>query len=144
MGAQATICCPCIHQSERLSLSHWAKVEKYRIYPCTCCIAELSIPRIVHLQHFIILRINRDTDSQSGTRSGRHISENTIHAPKSFTTGGVTGMIEAARARCAQYRVYRKTLSELGELSNRELADLGLNRSMLKRIALEAAYGEVK
>lgn len=69
---------------------------------------------------------------------------NTIHAPKSFTTGGVTGMIEAARARFAQYRVYRKTLSELGELSNRELADLGLNRSMLKRIALEAAYGEVK
>ena len=53
-------------------------------------------------------------------------------------------MIEAARARFAQYRVYRKTLSELGELSNRELADLGLNRSMLKRIALEAAYGEVK
>ena len=66
---------------------------------------------------------------------------NTIHAPKSFTTGGVTGMIEAARARFAQYRVYRKTLSELGELSNRELADLGLSRSGIRGKAIEVVYG---
>lgn len=36
---------------------------------------------------------------------------------------------------------YRRTLNELQALSGRELADLGLHRSMLKRIALEAAYG---
>lgn len=40
------------------------------------------------------------------------------------------------------WRVYRRTLNELAALSPRELADLGLHRSMLRRIALEAAYGK--
>lgn len=42
----------------------------------------------------------------------------------------------------SNWRVYRRTLSELQELSGRELADLGINRSMITRIALEAAYGK--
>ncbi|MEE3316193.1 MAG: DUF1127 domain-containing protein, partial [Pseudomonadota bacterium] len=33
---------------------------------------------------------------------------------------------------------------ELRALSGRELADLGINRSMIRRLALEAAYGEPK
>lgn len=40
------------------------------------------------------------------------------------------------------WRVYRTTLNELQDLSMREMADLGINPSMLKRIALEAAYGK--
>ncbi|WP_439140105.1 DUF1127 domain-containing protein [Roseicyclus sp.] len=40
------------------------------------------------------------------------------------------------------HRVYRETLTELQALSTRELADLGLNPSMLRNIALEAAYGK--
>jgi uncharacterized protein YjiS (DUF1127 family) len=40
------------------------------------------------------------------------------------------------------HRVYRETLTELQALSTRELADLGLNVSMLRSIALEAAYGK--
>jgi uncharacterized protein YjiS (DUF1127 family) len=40
------------------------------------------------------------------------------------------------------HRVYRETLGELQALSARELADLGLNASMLRSIALEAAYGK--
>jgi uncharacterized protein YjiS (DUF1127 family) len=40
------------------------------------------------------------------------------------------------------YRVYRQTLTELQALSMRELNDLGLNPSMLRTIALEAAYGK--
>jgi len=47
-------------------------------------------------------------------------------------------LVEAA----AQRKIYRATVAELSELSNRELADLGLHRSMIKRIALEAAYGK--
>lgn len=42
--------------------------------------------------------------------------------------------------RFARYRVYRRTLDELSGLSTRELNDLGLNKSMLKRVAHEAAY----
>ncbi|AZV77503.1 DUF1127 domain-containing protein [Parasedimentitalea marina] len=50
-------------------------------------------------------------------------------------------LAEAAWDRFTQYRLYRKTLVELSMLTRRELADLGLNRSMLKNVAHEAAYG---
>jgi uncharacterized protein YjiS (DUF1127 family) len=40
------------------------------------------------------------------------------------------------------WRLYRRTLSELRDLSVSELADLGLNRSTLRRAALEAVYGK--
>jgi uncharacterized protein YjiS (DUF1127 family) len=40
------------------------------------------------------------------------------------------------------YRIYRQTLAELQALSTRELTDLGLNPSMLRTVALEAAYGK--
>ncbi|SHF80703.1 protein of unknown function [Litoreibacter ascidiaceicola] len=43
--------------------------------------------------------------------------------------------------RHAKNRLYRQTLDELQVLSNRELADLGMNRANLKSIAHEAAYG---
>lgn len=42
----------------------------------------------------------------------------------------------------ANWRVYRRTLSELQELSSRELADLGIHRSMITRIAMESAFGK--
>ncbi len=49
----------------------------------------------------------------------------------------LAGLSEARQRR----KVYRQTLKELNELSARELADLGMHRSMLTRIAIEAAYG---
>ncbi|NDV00355.1 DUF1127 domain-containing protein [Pseudoroseicyclus tamaricis] len=44
--------------------------------------------------------------------------------------------------RAAQNRVYRSTIAELSNLNDRELADLGLHRSMIKAVARTAAYGE--
>jgi len=38
--------------------------------------------------------------------------------------------------------VFMATKRELNQLSNRELTDLGISRSMITRIALEAAYGK--
>jgi uncharacterized protein YjiS (DUF1127 family) len=43
-------------------------------------------------------------------------------------------------AKFARFRLYRQTVNKLSELSNRELADLGLNRSLIKRVAYQAAY----
>ncbi len=40
------------------------------------------------------------------------------------------------------WRVYHITLNELRDLSMREMTDLGINPTMIKRIALEAAYGK--
>ena len=45
---------------------------------------------------------------------------------------------EAARRRA----VYRQTLRELNALSTRDLHDLGIDVSMIGRIAREAAYGK--
>lgn len=42
--------------------------------------------------------------------------------------------------RVAKYRMYRATLSELASLSDRDLADLGLHRTMIDDVAREAAY----
>lgn len=44
----------------------------------------------------------------------------------------------------ADYRAYRKTVFELSALSDRDLADLGLNRSGIKASAREAVYNETR
>ncbi len=49
---------------------------------------------------------------------------------------------EQATEAFKAYRIYRKTVAELNELGPRELNDLGLNQSMIRRVALEAAYGK--
>lgn len=49
---------------------------------------------------------------------------------------------DTATTAYGNWRVYRTTLSELQELSMREMADLGINPSIIKRLALEAAYGK--
>ncbi|MBP1807046.1 DUF1127 domain-containing protein [Rubellimicrobium aerolatum] len=53
----------------------------------------------------------------------------------------VLGGLRAALAqRLARYRLYRQTLDELGSLSDRDLADLGIHRSQIVDIATESAY----
>ena len=49
------------------------------------------------------------------------------------------GNLNESRRR---YSTYRQTVRELESLSERELLDLGLHRSMIENIALEAAYGK--
>jgi len=41
----------------------------------------------------------------------------------------------------SRWRVYMRTYNELNALSTRELNDLGISRSMITRLAYEAAYG---
>jgi uncharacterized protein YjiS (DUF1127 family) len=43
--------------------------------------------------------------------------------------------------RSAKRKIYRATVNELAALSDRDLADLGIARSMIKSIAIEAANG---
>lgn len=51
------------------------------------------------------------------------------------------GLRDALRTRMAQQARYRQTRDELQALSNRELADLGIHRSEIARIAHEATRG---
>ncbi|WP_323036293.1 DUF1127 domain-containing protein [Pararhodobacter sp.] len=66
----------------------------------------------------------------------------------SATSHGVSGffgqIIAAAsslRTAWNRSRVYTQTCRELAALSSHELADIGINRNMISRIAYEAAYG---
>jgi uncharacterized protein YjiS (DUF1127 family) len=52
-------------------------------------------------------------------------------------------MFKQASEAYTAWRHYRRTLSELQDLSVRELDDLGLNRSNLRQAAFEAVYGKV-
>ncbi|WP_299668298.1 DUF1127 domain-containing protein [uncultured Ruegeria sp.] len=51
---------------------------------------------------------------------------------------GIATLIEAAVARFVRYRLYRQTVKQLSGLSDRELADLGLHRSMIRQLAMQA------
>ena len=54
----------------------------------------------------------------------------------------LTALRETFAAARAQRKIYLATINELDALSNRDLSDLGLSRSMIKGVALEAAYGK--
>lgn len=54
----------------------------------------------------------------------------------------ISAMFAAASDAWQRRRVYRQTLRELNALTSRELADLGMHRSMITRVALDAAFGK--
>lgn len=51
----------------------------------------------------------------------------------------VTSLITAFQTRRAKSRVFRQTYAELAGLTDRDLADLGLARSEIRRVAWQAA-----
>lgn len=53
--------------------------------------------------------------------------------------GFFANLVETIAAHRASRRVYRNTYNELMALSDRDLADIGISRSMIPSIAMEAA-----
>lgn len=72
----------------------------------------------------------------------RHMAyeTNSLGAVGNGIMARVNMMVAEYRAKAARRKVYRDTLRELGALSHRELCDLGLNQSEIKRVAYQAAY----
>lgn len=58
-------------------------------------------------------------------------------APLRRLRDGVAALVAAF----AQAQQYRRTYDELSRLSDRELADLGMNRGNLRSVAYQAVYG---
>ena len=50
--------------------------------------------------------------------------------------------VSEAREAWNRYRTYRVTMDQLMDLSDRELADLGLSRHSVRSVAYESAYGK--
>jgi uncharacterized protein YjiS (DUF1127 family) len=64
---------------------------------------------------------------------------NTSHASGFNVSVWAENTLISLAERIALRRAYRTTLNELLQLSNRELADLGLNPANLRSVAWEAA-----
>ncbi|MFN3847410.1 MAG: DUF1127 domain-containing protein [Paracoccaceae bacterium] len=68
-----------------------------------------------------------------------------VNASRATTYGiadRAAAFVKSFRAGLERRRVFKQTVRELQALSNRELADLGIHRSMITRVANEAAYGK--
>jgi uncharacterized protein YjiS (DUF1127 family) len=63
-----------------------------------------------------------------------------IAAPSSAFQSGLNSVVSALKEKLARRRLYRATFIELAGLSDRDLADLGMHRSMIKRLAWQAAH----
>lgn len=55
-------------------------------------------------------------------------------------SAGLSDFVAHVRETLARRRLYRQTVAELSQLSDRELADLRLTRSAIPSVAREAAY----
>jgi uncharacterized protein YjiS (DUF1127 family) len=76
-----------------------------------------------------------------------YTSDLRLAQPRAAETG-LVGKLQAIKAdlaqRYARYRVFRDTVNDLAILPNSVLADMGLNRSQIRSVAYEYAYGTKK
>lgn len=100
--------------------------------------AALKRKTIVQSQHWLIFG---STQRKTLIEYEQMAHNSTItHAGSSGLGERLTQFFADVRTRVERRKTYRSTLYELRKLGDRELADLGLNRSVLKRIAYQAAY----
>ena len=68
-----------------------------------------------------------------------------VNSSRAATVGiadRTVAFVKSIRLSLGRRRVFKQTVRELQALSNRELDDLGIHRSMITRVAIEAAYGK--
>jgi uncharacterized protein YjiS (DUF1127 family) len=67
---------------------------------------------------------------------------NTTRAAQSSASDRFSGLFAGLSAAIQRRRVYTQTIDELRSLSDRDLNDLGIHRSLIASVAREAAYGK--
>ena len=63
------------------------------------------------------------------------------HTGRATLTQSIMAALSDMKTRIAQRRSYRQTVNALSQLSEHELADLGLSRSSVHSDAWQAVYG---
>lgn len=110
--------------------------------------AELFISAIVQAQKDAIFgsieAAKRFLDGKSErVRKGKNMAQTMVtrYAITPTAWSGVRESVDAAMQRINAFRAYRRTVRELSDLTGRDLADLGLHRSEIRRIAYDSVYG---
>ena len=67
---------------------------------------------------------------------------NTTRAAQPAFGDRFAAVLETLRTAMARRAIYRQTVRELRALSDKDLGDLGIHRSEIRRMAIEAAYGK--
>jgi uncharacterized protein YjiS (DUF1127 family) len=67
---------------------------------------------------------------------------NTTRAISVSFADRLSATLSVLRTAMQRRRVFAQTVNELKALSDRDLSDLGIHRSMIRVIAREAAYGK--
>jgi uncharacterized protein YjiS (DUF1127 family) len=87
----------------------------------------------------------RRTKNPNGLRLKRKRALEIAYLTQTISREGpfdkVRSMLSALVDTWQSAQRFRQTYAELDGLSTRELSDLGLSRSMITRVAYEAAYG---
>lgn len=106
---------------------------------------------IVQSQHQVHLDPNEADAPPRRHEPNRYEANKTMAATNTITqtalneraaSTGIMGLFARLQEARARRAVYRQTVAELSSLSSRELDDLGIHRSMITRIASEAAWGK--
>ncbi|MDU8926305.1 DUF1127 domain-containing protein [Alisedimentitalea sp. MJ-SS2] len=110
-------------------------------YVCKCCIAAIPKRGFSHLQHNpIFLPSNEAKRKRMAIMA--YVSTNQAVAERiSVGATGIVSAIESLTERFARYRLYRRTLAELSNLSDRERTDLGFSGQSAQAAAYESVYG---
>jgi uncharacterized protein YjiS (DUF1127 family) len=65
-------------------------------------------------------------------------------AAQTGAAGKLQALVAELSQRYARYRVFRDTVNDLAILPDSVLADMGMNRSQIRSVAYEYAYGAKK
>jgi len=132
-------------------MGHAAGRKKGQQSLCIFCMAALMRTGIVQSQHQVHVSPNSaDGGAVSGAPwwrqmngIGDEMAHATTHSGIEFgLTTRISDFFRNLQDARRRYKVYRQTVNELENLTDRDLMDLGISRSMIESVATEAAYSK--